>query len=55
MISSALYDMKSAEIIHYYDDSIILGRTSEGHLKAGWNKAPTAFEDVGQLVKMEKT
>ena len=32
MISSVLNNMKSTEVINYVDDSIILGKTFEGHL-----------------------
>ena len=53
MISSVLNNMKSTEVINYVDDSIILGKTFEGHLK-NLDKALSAFENAGLILKIEK-
>ena len=53
MISSVLNNMKSDEVINYVDDSIILGKDFDGHLK-NLDKALEAFEKAGLILNIEK-
>ena len=45
--------MKSDEVINYVDDSIILGKDFDGHLK-NLDKALEAFEKAGLILNIEK-
>ena len=45
--------MKSDEVINYVEDSIILGKDFDGHLK-NLDKALEAFEKAGLILNIEK-
>ena len=53
MISSVLNNMKSDEVINYVDDSIILGKDFDGHLR-NLDKALGAFEKAGLILNIQK-
>ena len=53
MISSVLNNMKSDEVINYVDDSIILGKDFDGHLR-NLDKALGAFEKACLILNIEK-
>ena len=53
MTSSVRNNMKSDEVINYVDDSIILVKDFDGHLK-NIDKALEAFEKAGLILNIEK-